>query len=350
METLTPQFSKAVGNVSVTSVKSERAIAAHTEIRALLEGDPTLNAWGIDSILIGSYGRGTSRFPAKDVDVFLRLTKLNVTSADPEQVYTAVRDVLLKRYGIKGQDPGGRCTEQARSISIDFPDPAVPGGYDEFHVDAVPAVTWGSHWGIPNRDREAWRDTEARWVKTNPVAFGVLTNDLATAATSPTVGDDNAYRPVVRLLRQVRHVHLDEARPGGLYTELAAYYAWAAQEVTGDSYAELLADSLTAVGNRFRAAAVNGLLDPVLDSEMKPALSAEQWNDAADVFLALAANAKEALGADKCRAAFLWREILGSNERGEILPLPDGCDAGGFPLNTVTAVSAVGSNQPRGFA
>lgn len=350
MEALTPQFSKAIGNVSVTSAKSARTIAAHTEVRELLKGDATLKAWGIDSILIGSYGRGTSRFPAKDVDVFLRLTKLNASSADPEQVYTAVRDALVKRYGIKGQDPGGRCSEQARSISIDFPDPAVPGGYDEFHVDAVPAVTWGSHWGIPNRDRETWSDTEARWIKTDPVAFGVLTNDLATAATSPKVGDDNAYRPVVRLLRQVRHVHLDEARPGGLYTELAAYYAWVAKEVTGESYAELLAGSLTVVGDRFRSAAANGLVDPVLGSQMKPALSVEQWNNAADVFLTLAGKAKEALGADKCRAAFLWREILGSNERGQVLPLPDGCDAAGFQLNMVTAVSAVGSNQPRGFA
>lgn len=350
METLTPQFGKAVSNVSVTPAKSGRAIAAHTEVRALLELDPTLRAWGIDTILIGSYGRQTSRFPAKDVDVFLRLTKLNVTSADPELVYNAVRDVLVKKYGIKGKDPGGRCTEQARSISIDFPDPAVPGGLDEFHVDAVPAVAWGSHWGIPNRDRDAWASTDARWVKTAPVEFGARTNTLATSPSSPTVDGDNAYRPVVRLLRQVRHVHLGEVRPGGLYTEVAAYYAWVAEEVTGESYAELLAAFLTAVGNRFRAATVQGLLDPVLGSQLKPALTVEQWDEAADVFLALAAKAKEALDADKCRAAFLWREILGSNERGPVLPLPDGCDAGGFPLSAVTAVSAVGSNQPRGFA
>jgi len=350
METLAPQFSKAVSNVTVTPAKSLRAIAAHTEVRLLLEGDPVLKAWGIDTILIGSYGRQTSRFPAKDVDVFLRFTKLNASSADPEQVYAAVRDVLVKRYGIKGQDPGGRCTEQARCISIEFPDPATPGGLDEFHVDAVPAVSWGSHWGIPNRDRGAWANSEARWVKTDPVEFGELTNSLATSPSSPTVGSDNAYRPVVRLLRQIRHIHLGGARPGGLYTELVAYYAWLAKEVKGDSYAELLEQSITAVGNRFRTAATAGLLDPVLNTQMKPEVNAEQWNDAADVVLALAAKAKEALAADNCRAAVLWREILGTNERGQILPLPDGCDAAGFPLSTVTAVGAVGSNQPRGFA
>lgn len=350
VETLDPQFSKAVNNVTVTPAKALRAIAAHTEVRELLESDTVLKAWGIDSLLIGSYGRQTSRFPAKDVDVFLRLTKLNVSSADPEQVYGAVRDVLVKRYGKKGETPGGRCTLQARSISIDFPDPAIPGGLDEFHIDAVPAVSWGSHWGIPSRDRETWSNTETRWVKTDPVEFGRLTNELATASDSPTVGQDNAYRPIVRLVRQVRHVHLGEDRPGGLYCEIAVYYAWLAKEVIGETYAELLAGTLNAVGNRFRAAATTGLLDPVLQTQLKPELTVEQWNEAADTFHALAVKAKEALSSDKCRAAFLWREILGENEIGQVLPLPDGCDAAGFALSAVTAVGAVGSNQPRGFA
>lgn len=350
MELLAPQFAKAASNVTVTTAKSLRAIEAHTEVRLLLETNTTLRAWGIDTVLIGSYGRQTSRFPAKDVDVFLRLTKLNASSADPDQVYTVVRDVLVKRYGIKGQDPDGRCTEQARSISIDFPDPAAPGGLDEFHVDAVPAVRWGSHWGIPNRDRETWAHDEARWVKTDPVEFGKLTNTLATSPASPTVGQDNAYRPVARLLRQVRHVHLGDARPGGLYTELVAYYAWLAGDVNGDSYAELLEQSLSELANRFRSAATTGLLDPVLDTQMKPELTAEQWDQAADVFAALSSKAKDALAADNCRAAFLWREILGTNERGQVLPLPEGCDAGGFPLSGISAVTAVGSNQPRGFA
>lgn len=350
METLAPQFSKAVGNVTVTRAKAARAIEAHTEVSTLLEKDPTLKAWGIDSILIGSYGRLTSRFPAKDVDVFLRLNNLDASSASPEQVYAVLREVLVNRYGLKDKDPGGRCTPQARSISIDFPDPATPGGLDEFHVDAVPAVRWGSHWGIPNRDTETWARADSRWVLTNPVAFSELTNALATAPSSPVVGDDNAYRPVVRLLRQVRHVHLGDARPGGLYTELAAYYAWASGDVTGESYAELLARSLSAVGDRFLVAAVDGMLDPVLGTPMLPALAEAQWRHAAGILQSLAAKAEEALASDKCRAGFLWREVLGSNERGQILPLPDGCDAGGFRISNVSAVGAVGSNQPRGFA
>lgn len=268
METLEPQFSRAVSNVTVTPSKALRAIEAHLEVRALLESNSVLKDWGINSILIGSYGRKTSRFPAKDVDVFLRLAELDVGNADPERVYAAVRDALVARYGVKGEDPGGRCTEQARSISIDFPDPATPGGLEEFHVDAVPAVAWGDNWGIPNRDREAWRETDSRWVKTNPVEFGRLTDELATAPSSPTVGNDNAYRPIVRLLRQVRHVHLGEVRPGGLYTELIAYYAWLAGDVAGNSYAELLTGSLSAVGNGFRGAATSGLLDPVLGTPM----------------------------------------------------------------------------------
>jgi hypothetical protein len=349
VETLKTEFGLAVQNVTISGVKAKRAISAHTEVRALLEADARLCNWGIDTILIGSYARHTARYPGKDVDVFLRFMRLS-TAHDPADVYNAVAAVLIAKYGEKDVDPGGRVTKQPRSLKIAFSDPAEPDSDLSFSIDAVPAVPFGDHWGIPNRDTDRWQDPDHRWVLTSPIEFAERTEQLSTSDTSPTVGDANAYCPVVRLLRQVRHVHLGEERPGGLYTEVAAYYAWTEGRVTGDSWAELLANSLRHVAGGFRSAASAGLPDPVLSTPMKPELLPEQWTHGADVFDALAAKAADALGSERCRAAFLWRQILGDNDRGPVLPLPSGCDANGFPVSAIAAVTESGSDEPRGFA
>ncbi|ART67298.1 nucleotidyltransferase [Mycobacterium dioxanotrophicus] len=350
METLNDEFAQAVRNVTVHGEKRDRAIAAHTEVRGLLEADPELSDWGIDTILIGSYARQTARYPGKDVDVFLRFTNLSVHHS-PEKIYNAVERVLVEQYGLKDEDSGGgRITRQSRSLKIDFPDPEEHFSDTSFAIDAVPAVPWQGHWAIPNRDRDKWDNDDKRWIKTDPVQFAADTNTLATASWSPIVGTTNAYRPIVRLLRQVRHVHLGGQRPGGLFVEIAAYYVWNDQLVTGTSWAELLASTLEQVSARLNDSAEDGLRDPVLGTPLKPALEYWQWTSAAQTFDRLATEARDALAAERCRAAKIWRDILGTNERGHVLLLPDGCDAAGFPVGSVTAVSAVGSNQPRGFA
>lgn len=345
METLDSQFADAVRNVSI-GTKADRVQAAHNEVRALLHADETLNEWGINSILIGSYGRGTSRFPAKDVDVFLRFENLTVRH-DPLKVYDAVEAVLVERYGLK--EEGGRVKRQARSLNVDFSDSRLPET-EGFSVDAVPAVVWGDHWGIPNKNREMWNTEERRWILTNPVLFAEYTNALAVSADSPTVGGANAYRPVVRLLRQVRHTHLGSSRPGGLAVEVACYHAWNAGRVSGTSYAELVTGTFAAVADEFTTAAEKGLTDPALGTPMNPDLDSWQWSSAADLFSSLALKAREAMAADRCMAAKMWREILGENERGPVLSLPDGCSASGLPLSGFSAVTSTGSDEPRGFA
>jgi hypothetical protein len=349
METLTGEFAQAVRNVTVHGEKRDRAIEAHTEVRDLLEADSELSGWGIDALLIGSYARQTARHPGKDVDVFLRFTDLSVRHS-PDKIYNAVERVLVEAYGLKGEDQGGRITRQARSLKIEFPDPEAHFSDVAFAIDAVPAVPWQSHWAIPNRDRDKWDNDDERWIKTDPVQFADDTITLATATWSPTVGTANAYRPIVRLLRQARHFQLGGQRPGGLFVEVAAYYVWKDQLVTGTSYAELLASTFEHVAARLIDSAPDGLPDPVLGTPLKPSLEYWEWTSAGQTFERLAREAREALDAERCHAAKLWRDILGTNERGPVLPLPDGCDAAGFPVGSITAVGALGSDQPRGFA
>src|SRR6185437_12987965 len=134
------------------------------------------------------------------------------------------------------------------------------------------------------------------------------------------------------------------------FTEVVAYYVWKDRLVAGTSWAELLTSTLEQVARRFEQCVGSALPDPVLETPMKPALEAWQWTRAAHELRRLGEQAREALDSERCRAAKLWRDILGTNERGQVLPLPEGCDAAGFPVGSIAAVSAVGSNQPRGFA
>ncbi len=347
MATLGPEFAQAIRHVTVRDEKLELAIAAHTEIRELLKADEELREWGINPFLIGSYGRQTARYPGKDVDVFLRFTELSARH-DPGKIYNAVQRVLVAEYGLKDEDPNGRVTLQARSLKIDFPDPEEPGRHFVLRrrrTGRAPARPLGH----PQPRSQGVGQGRPRWIKTDPIQFDKDTNDLSIATWSPQVGGDNAYRPVVRLLRQVRHVHLGTS----------------VQEVCLSRWRR------STCGRPGWCRAPPGLsCSPPLSSrsrESSPSTServarprvrhpdearARSWcvDGGRAAFNGLATVARQALEADRCLAAKIWRDILGTNDRGQVLMLPDGCDANGFPLDAISAVTAVGSDQPRGFA
>ncbi len=90
METLPDQFGDALSRIEIKGEKRERAVAAQTEIRDYLEADGYLCSVGVDTVLIGSFARQTGIDPGKDVDVFVKLMKLDTTVA-PSVIYEATR-------------------------------------------------------------------------------------------------------------------------------------------------------------------------------------------------------------------------------------------------------------------
>ena len=116
MANLRSQFEQALTNIEINGQKRKRAIDAHTEIRELLQGDERLKEWGVEPLLIGSYGRETGIYPGKDVDVFLRFTKLD-TRAEPRAVFNAVWRVIVRKYGQYGQAAAGHSSRHAASRS-----------------------------------------------------------------------------------------------------------------------------------------------------------------------------------------------------------------------------------------
>ena len=344
MAILRPQFDSALSNIEVNGEKRQRAIDAHTEIQELLSADEYLRSWGIDTCLIGSYSRHTAIYPGKDVDVFARLNHLD-TTANPGNVYDRVETVLVEEYGRVVN--GGRVTAQSRSVKVDFPD--ADDHNAAFAVDAVPAVRNGERWAIPTKDQYQWAPSAESWVTTDPERFGQLSSGLSTAYWSPTVGGQDAYKPIVKLIRQARRTHLGDLRSGGLYVEFATYDVWSSRVVTGEEWDPLFATTLRLVANRFQRAPYEPLLDPGLGTPVEPVLDANDWLHACNVFESLANLADDALSAEKCRAAIKWREILGENDRGQVFPLPPGCDTNGFPLSAVGGAAIIRPREAARF-
>ncbi|MXW96380.1 MAG: nucleotidyltransferase [Acidimicrobiaceae bacterium] len=344
MPALNEQFRQALTRIEVNGHKKQRAIEAHTEIQGLLAQDLLLQTWGINTRLIGSYGRQTAIYPGKDVDVFARLENLN-TAVSPQDVYNGVWAVLVAEYG--SVDQGGRATPQARSIKIDFSDPSDRNA--SFAVDVVPAVRQGERWAIPTKDRDLWVPGQTRWVTTDPERFGELSSLLNAASFSPTVGGQGAYKPVVKLMRQAREVHLKDQKPGGLYVEFAVFDIWANGRVGGNEWGPLFAATLREAAQRFASAVNAPLLDPGLGTPVDPPLDAAQWAHASETFHGLAELAAGALNTDRCNAALKWRRILGKNDRGDVFPLPPGCSgAGPAPAGLAGAgLAGVAAGRPK---
>ena len=337
MPNLRIQFEKALNNIEINGQKRKRAIDAHTEIRELLQQDQHLKQWGVEPLLIGSYGRDTGIYPGKDVDVFLRFTRLD-TRASPRTVFEAVWRVIVRKYGHYGQ-VGGRAQQQARSVKVLFPDrDRISGG--DFSVDAVPAVRHGDLWAIPTKDQNQWVESERRWVTTGAERFGEVSTDLNQSAS--TVGDRPAYKPIVKLVRQTRETHLGDERPGGLYLEFVTFEAWHSGLVAGSEWDLLLARTLECIADRFRRAGLSPLLDPVLGTPVDPPLSKGQVEQAAAIFGQLATAANLALSMNDIDAATEWRKILGGNDcANPVLPYPQNSGGGGGRTGRAAGVGAV---------
>ena len=275
MANLRNQFEQALTNIEINGEKRKRAIDAHTEIRELLQQDEQLKKWGVEPLLIGSYGRDVGIYPGKDVDVLLRFTGLD-TGIAPRKVFDAVWRVIVRKYGQYGQ-AGGRAQQQARSVKVLFPDrDRISGG--DFSVDAVPAVRRGDLWAIPTKDQNRWVSGEGRWVTTGAVRFGELSTALNQSASK--VGDRPAYKPIVKLVRQIRRPICETTDQEGCTWSLSPLRRGGPGWSQGANGMLLLARTLQCIADRFRRAAVDPLLDPVLGSPLDPPLLAGQVEQA----------------------------------------------------------------------
>jgi hypothetical protein len=312
MAHLPTQFKKALENIEPKSDKVN-APKAHMQVRAALEADDVLASYGIDPILIGSYKRDVSIRRIKDVDVFARMTSMpdDVTA---HQILTRFCNLLTAEFG-NDSEGNPRVERQDRSLKVRFPD------YD-LHVDAVPARPRDDGtWEIPRRGY----DNE--WVQTNP-------DKLSTLATEMNAAHSGLYKPVVKLMRQTRRALRGNAKPGGLFIELATYTAFDTGRVAGNDVAEYYTSTLRAVSDIIDDIVSNGadLADPTLTNAVVKFRATDQQMDLLNqAFKNAATTAEDALAEpDEGKAAKAWRALLGCNGDDEIVfPMPEGFDENG---------------------
>lgn len=295
MAVLSKQFKDALAAIEPGD-DATHAADAHEEVRDVLDGDGTLTEWGLDTVLIGSYKRHVSIRRVKDVDVFCQLPGLP-DSEDPQDLLERFVDVLATPYG-------DRVSKNDRSVKVNFPD-------FDMHVDVVPARYADDAWEIPHKD--------GGWERTHPVKFGELT-------TARNHDHDGNYVPAVKLLRQTRRALLGDAKPGGLFVDVAAYHAFAdiadassdeAPRSTAEYYTVALETMVPIL--RGHADGTSPLMNPALSNqELHVRATQDELNAIADAWESAAADARAALIAtDEQEAARTFKRLLGKNSEGD---------------------------------
>jgi hypothetical protein len=312
MAELIAQFEEAVRNVEPSADDKRNASDAHQEVRDCLSEDPGLNAWGIETVLIGSYKRHVSIRRVKDVDVLSKLPDLPDDVA-PDDVLDAVGTALRSCY------PSDRVEPQDRSFKVLFP------GFD-LHVDVVPARIAGPYLEIPDRRGDDADDSERGWVLTNP-------EELTRLTTKQNEAYEGMYVPIVKLVRQTRRTRIGQGqKPGGFLFEILTYHAFEGGLV-GENIPQLYVSSLAATATQLRGVVGGAQIeDPTMPGRnISVRATQDQWERAADLWEQAARDAATALSeSDVCEAAKLYRSLLGTNGDGDIVfPMPAACDEDG---------------------
>lgn len=324
MAHLKQQFNEALTAIEPGDDK-ENAREAHRLVRQVLEADSQLASYGVNSVLIGSYRRNVSIKRIKDVDVFVRLPDMS-DDVSAWDILDQVFQVLNANFGT---DANGhrRTKRQDRSLQVSFPE------YDLF-VDAVPARLGHDEqtWEIPTKGNAN------EWIRTNPEKLTSLSSAMNTA-------HNGIYVPTVKLLRQTRRTLLGTMKPGGFFTEIAAYHAFESGSVSGNDQAEYYVSALREISKIMTDFVTYGIQvdDPTLPGEaISIRATDDELGSARTRFAEAAAAASDALAEeDEGLAALEFRKLLGKNGDGEnVFPMPRGFDEDGAKRASVISPGA----------
>ncbi len=195
-------FKIFVQRLAPPRTQRDAAVRSNNALRSRLQNDHYFSRFIIDSFLTGSYARGTTIRPIKDVDIVLQIQE-GWLSNEPAAAMESLRKKLAFWY------PGWRTSRRRRAVKVELSD---------VNLDVVLAIETrgtGHPLLIPDRDADAW-------LETHPRLQLALIRELITA----TSGN---YTRLVRLFKGWAFSRVpDSARPPSFVLECLAYEAIAA--------------------------------------------------------------------------------------------------------------------------
>lgn len=334
MATLDDLFKEYLSRIQPKPEAVKRAAEAHKQLRDDLEADEKYGPFIEGSMLSGSYGRDTSIFSIKDVDVILQtlftVDELTNRCHKDETVQACL--LRLTKEAIERTGRAASTRTARRSIHVHLPEDTSKEGatMPELTMDIVPVL-------IPidrSTDPLTIADRELKqWYDTYPNSQ--LNDSVARNQNSSWIVDRYSYKPLVKILRAWKRVNFTTKTPTGFVLEcMTARYFNPSAAHWADAVRDLwqnICDSWPAPDDLTYIPEV----PDISNSAPRPIATAKTVDEAKRVLrkihqhLALVKQAIKEAETDLVKSANTLRRVFGQDCEDICFPLPDDLDNGG---------------------
>jgi hypothetical protein len=338
----------------------KRAREAHKQVREALENDEQYGPRVLKTMLSGSYGRCTSVWSIKDVDVIVQTdyTKdelRQLAKKDESEQHCLLR---LTQEALKRAKLDVETTISRRSIHVKVSDEinALAPDYPKLTLDVVPVLASNGKdvdpMTIADRELVGWYDTFPR---------GQCDDSVERNGNSGVIGDRHGYKPEVKLLKAWKRIRFGDKRtPKGFVLECLAYAHhnpnvkhWG--EAVRDLFQNICdtlgdPDYLVAVPEVHDVAKANNRLIKIAGGrDMDPAQALEQAKNLVRQFhndLEVIKQALEEAETDLTKSAKTWRRLFGRPSDEFTFPLPEDLDEGDGGKAAATVAGSTSKPKP----
>ena len=199
MHTLSQYFDDLLKNIRPPEKRRQAAQDIPEDVRRFLRESEDFPTSPPHSHLVGSYARHTTVGDIKDVDFIVHYT--GSVKEDPKKVIRSLRKALAEFPSFLNGHGNAEVSESRRSVHVYFED-------RDFHLDVVPTLA------ADGLDSAVYvPDKELRlWIKSDPYGYVQYFTDF-------NENRNGKVRPLVRILKHWRDIHMEKRRPKSYWLE-----------------------------------------------------------------------------------------------------------------------------------